>query len=114
MYLIRRPCEPARSRLDQLHRCYWHLWFCTFLTRPTCASACHELPACPVETGRPRLSKNTSKGIIRYLGVYCLSFVICPLSVVSCPLSVVRCQLSVVSCPLSVVRCQLSVVSCPL
>jgi len=33
--------------------------FCTFLTRPTCASACHDKPAYPVETGRPRLSKNT-------------------------------------------------------
>ncbi len=32
--------------------------FCTFLTRPTCASACHDKSACPVETGRPRMSKS--------------------------------------------------------
>ena len=30
---------------------------CTFLTRPTCASACHDTPNHPVDTGRPQIVK---------------------------------------------------------
>src|SRR5688572_12014958 len=44
MCLIRQPCGPGRTRSGQRQRCHWQLWFCTFLTRPTCASACHDSP----------------------------------------------------------------------
>src|SRR5687768_3878608 len=45
MCLLRQPCGPARSRsgLQQRCRC-WQLLLCTFLTRPTCASTCHDSP----------------------------------------------------------------------